>query len=461
VARELTVRRHRAAGFTLVEMIVVVLLLSIAMLGLLAVFDASTRINKNEQEVADAQGNVRYGIYQMTRVIRMAGAGGLFVTQAVLTGPDPDLPGITVDDDYDNVFGGEVVNLAGTRVPIRPGTDVIEVRGVILSPLIGFDLTSGCGGCTGAVPVTAKPVTSLAHVNDDDAQRPQFSAIDSYTAGASGANPMYVIVASNDDIHAECSDAVGGAGPRYPQPTYNVGVLEAPTSLASSGTFGNVDFADTRGREFASEDPGESGPEPTPIDNLRRAGILDDIVFFIDNTDPYHPALAQGIRRGDRFDVVTIADDVEDMQISYGVDGRYGADAIGLDNAVGRVVPVGTDDTDPNVSTQLDGDEWAPNVPDEEMYATADFQDKQPVDWTHAAGQAHCPTLHGVMISLVAKARDPDPTYRGTGGASLLGIRTMNSPPDTAIYPEPPLEPRYRRRIQTLKINLRNYSFPG
>ena len=76
-------RAHASAGgFTLIEMIVVVLLLSVAMLGILAVFDASARINKSEQDVADAQGAVRYGVYQMTRAIRMAGSGGLYVTQA-------------------------------------------------------------------------------------------------------------------------------------------------------------------------------------------------------------------------------------------------------------------------------------------------------------------------------------------------------------------------------------------
>ena len=79
---------RRDSGFTLIEMIVVTLLLAIAMLGLLAVFDASARINKNETDVADAQGAVRYGVYQMTRVIRMAGSGGLFVTQAVLNHAD-------------------------------------------------------------------------------------------------------------------------------------------------------------------------------------------------------------------------------------------------------------------------------------------------------------------------------------------------------------------------------------
>ena len=73
-ARSVT-RRASKRGFTLIEMIVVTFLLLMAMLGLLAVFDASARINKSETDVADAQGAVRYGIYQMTRVIRMAGVG--------------------------------------------------------------------------------------------------------------------------------------------------------------------------------------------------------------------------------------------------------------------------------------------------------------------------------------------------------------------------------------------------
>ena len=43
----------KEGGFTLIEMIVVVFLLAIAMLGILSVFDASARINKSEQDVAD------------------------------------------------------------------------------------------------------------------------------------------------------------------------------------------------------------------------------------------------------------------------------------------------------------------------------------------------------------------------------------------------------------------------
>src|SRR5215471_11447638 len=114
-------RLERERGYTLVEAIVVAFLLALAMLGILAVFDASARINKSETEVADAQGAVRLGVYQMSSTIRMAGAGGLYVTQAVLNHADPDLAasGITVTNSvdpnsYDNVeFGTVVTGLDG------------------------------------------------------------------------------------------------------------------------------------------------------------------------------------------------------------------------------------------------------------------------------------------------------------------------------------------------------------
>jgi hypothetical protein len=68
------------------------------------------------------------------------------------------------------------------------------------------------------------------------------------------------------------------------------------------------------------------------------------------------------------------------------------------------------------------------------------------------------------MITLVAKSHDPDLTYKAP---AALGVLTMNSPvtialpyPDTAQYPGLP-NASFRRRVQTLKINLRNYSYQG
>ena len=79
------------------------------------------------------------------------------------------------------------------------------------------------------------------------------------------------------------------------------------------------------------------------------AGVLDDFLFFIDNTDPVHPGLAQGIRRGPAFEVVRIADDVEDMQVAYGVDGWDAGNP--ADGRINRYsTPAPPDDPDPNVS---------------------------------------------------------------------------------------------------------------
>jgi prepilin-type N-terminal cleavage/methylation domain-containing protein len=453
-------RRSSERGFTLVEMIVVTLLLLIAMLGLLAVFDASARINKNETDVADAQGAVRYGIYQMTRVIRMAGAGGLFVTQAVLNSSDPGLPGIQPNARaYDNVSGMTVTDQTGTAIRVKDGTDMIEIRGVILSPLLGFDQQTGCGSCTGAQDLTVLPIVGNAligqHVNNDPTNRPQFAAIDAYTNGATSGNSMLVVVEDgNSDLHTGCSQAVVGAATRYPQPLYNVGVITAQTQLASSNTFGTVDFGGTIGPRFNAEMPSLNSPEPAAsIAKVRRAGILDDIVFFIgllpvaDDPNGDHPFLAQGIRRGDHFVVTTLAEDVEDMQVAYGVDSNG-------DNAVSRLCPVNPpDDADPNVSTVANCDEWQPNVVGEAAFTDVDFQSQNPFVPGHSGFPlaTHCPRLHGVMVSVLAKARDADPTYKGT---AAQGYKIMNS---TAV----PVTGNHRRRVQTVKINLRNYAFQG
>ena len=439
------VLRSATRGFTLIEVTVVVFLLAVAMLGIFSVFDAGARISRSEQDIADAQGAVRYGISRVTRAIRMAGAGGLPVTQAVLNHRDPQLPGIDVvnsveADSYDNVEAGtSVTPLAGPSIPVRPGTDMIEIRGVIHSPLLGFDLQTGCepcgaegcSPCRGMTPVDVVPRTANLHVNDDPASRPQFSRIDDDTSGAGPGNSrMLVLVAFHDEVHAGCTINVGGQEyPLYPQPPYNVGTISARTRLASAWTLGPVNFDDTLAQEFNPETPGENGAPPKELKAVRRAGILDDLVFFIDNTNPLHPSLAQGARRGARFDVVALADDIEDMQIAYGVD-RNGNNAI-------------------------DSDEWSPDAAGKAPYGTADFRD--PVN--------DCPRLRGVMISLVAKSHDPDPTYKASPARVVPLMNSPASPdppgyPETARYPGLPAS-YYRRRVQTLRINLRNYAYEG
>jgi len=116
-----------------------------------------------------------------------------------------------------------------------------------------------------------------------------------------------------------------------------------------------------------------------------------------------------------------------------------------------RTTGVSGSDIDPNFSTQAGGDEWFPNVTGETPPADTEFQVSSPFDPSHSGipPARHCPTLHGVMVSLLAKARDSDPTYRGP---AAQGYKLMDSTA-TAVTPG-----NYRRRVQTLKINLRNYA---
>lgn len=479
--------RASERGYTLAEMIIVTALLLIAMLGLLAVFDASARINKSETDVADAQGAVRYGIYQMTRVIRMAGAGGLYVTQAVLNAPGAGMNGITVSGGttYNNVGSGTKVRdvVTGTDIFVRPGTDMIEIRGVIQSPLLGFDHQSGCSaGCTTAgetilvLPIPGD-VTIGKLVNDDTTQRPQFAAIDAYTSSISGAaNSMFVIMSDGvTDLHVGCSDPNPLGVQRYPQSMYNVGRLLAATQLNTptgppldARVFSAAaDFTDTMARHINAELPSGGALPASPIQTAHRVGVLDDIVYFIamlpnaDDPRGLHPYLAQGIRRGDGFEVTSLADDVEDLQIAYGIDTTDAAGTGLPDNAVSRIGGTSGFDTDLNSSILATKDEWRPNVAGETVPTEVDFQsDSTLSDPTNHSGvppAAHCPRLHAVMLSLLAKAHDSDPTYKGpaASGYVLMDVPLSGGVPTTAV------PGRYRRRVQTLRINLRNYAFQG
>ncbi len=460
-------------------MIVVTLLLLIAMLGLLAVFDASARINKSETDVADAQGAVRYGIYQMTSTIRMAGAGGLFVTEAVVNAKPSGATGITVagGNSYNNVAAGTKItdSATGTDILVRPGTDMIQIRGVIRSPLLAFDHQSGCSaGCVSAgetilvLPV-AGDTTIGQVVNDDVAQRPQFSAIDAYTSSITGAaNSMFVIMADGvTDLHVGCSDPNPQGVQRYPQPLYNVGRLVAPTQLSNPGGppldarlfSAAADFTDGQAERINAELPSDGPLPPTAIQTAHRVGVLDDIIYFIGMLptaqDPQglHPYLAQGIRRGDKFEVTPLADDVEDLQVAYGVD-------LDGDNKVTRTgAPNPPYDTDTNSSITAGGDEWRPNAAGETPFTDGEFQTAPTPLGGHSGvpPAAHCPRLHAVMLSLLAKAHDSDPTYKGpaASGYVLMDVPLSAGAPITAV------PGRYRRRVQTLRINLRNYAFQG
>jgi hypothetical protein len=201
---------------------------------------------------------------------------------------------------------------------------MIQIRGHP-PPLPAFDHQSGCSaGCVSAgETILVLPVagdTTIGQVVNDDARSPRR---DRRTLGIAGRQPMFVLMTDGvTDLHVGCPIRIPGrAAP--PAAAYNVGRLVAPTRLSTPGGppldarvfSAAADFTDGQAERINAELPSDGPLPPTAIQTAHRVGVLDDIIYFIGmlptTQDPQglHPYLAQGIRRGDKFEVTPLADD--------------------------------------------------------------------------------------------------------------------------------------------------------
>jgi hypothetical protein len=121
---------HRAAGFSLVELLVSSLILVLVVLGLLAIFDFSNRVARSQTQIAGMQQVQRVAQDEMVRLVRMAGRGGLVIGAALQIRND--------------VPAGEpiLVGSSDSSTPIvREASDVVSVRGIFNSQI--YQLEAG------------------------------------------------------------------------------------------------------------------------------------------------------------------------------------------------------------------------------------------------------------------------------------------------------------------------------
>ena len=114
--------RFNHKGFTLIEMLVVIALLSIIMIGLLNLLDTSTKISVTETSLADTQENVRFAAYHIMRTARMMGSSAM-----------PFAANVGGSNRW---FSGQLIsNASGTAatpfgsVAVVAGSDVLTLRG--------------------------------------------------------------------------------------------------------------------------------------------------------------------------------------------------------------------------------------------------------------------------------------------------------------------------------------------
>lgn len=397
------VRRAPTSGFTLVEVVVSMGLFSVFTLGLLAAFDGANRINKTQLQSAEIQQSLRSAMFEIQRNVRMAGVGDLPVTQAILAA-DP-LNNAT----YNNAANYAFTDVGGVAHPVRPGTDILEIRGVIDTSLVALT-SAGCGTCVGTADAIVIPEVTRYGVRNNDAA--QFQLLES----AFSQPGQHLFVVSSQEVNA-------GPGGGFANVALMSSVALQPAN-ARAVVIGDFTHADAR--RFNGVAPyGVSSP--ISLAGNIRGGLLDDIVFFLDNSDPQHPSLAMGVLRQVNprlFEILSIATNIEDLQFAYGIDG---ADGTAPDGSISNTS-----------SPVAGGDEWVPNVKTEAAAGMAAF-----------VGPAS-PRLRSILVAVVSKAPEPDVAFRGRPGSS--GVLPLDS---AAV----PVSTRATdRKTMLLRVNLRNFN---
>jgi hypothetical protein len=495
---------------SLVIMIVVVL-------GMLEMFDRSVSLNKVQNNVSDVQQSLRYGSYQVVREARMAGAG--VVPASTSVGSVRQL-GVSIGLGSSkwgaaSKFLSNAMNVAGDLVciggscgtsgahHIRVGTDILHIRGVISNGV--YDLgtaswTPPSSGTTGTLIV--QPCTkyqSLTAAVTDPCYPNGTNDMSLFTSSSTyPKNKLFVM-----------SDVLGNVGVGL---ITNV-VVPAPSAQGYTATL-TIDIGNNATPDTAySQTLCPNGLFPTGLVSPTRGGVLDDRVYFIDDgTDtatncnsttsktvqdqvpgPCHPQLAYadwatGDASTTPFSTATvtpIADDIEDLQVAYGIDfydaiantgtlaspaptrtvsGQllsYSSDAsLSRTNlsstSMSTIVTNARSTTSPNLDPSEDTagvgyDEWVGNVANEVAVGTFDYS-------------SDLSNLKAIEITILAKGSTPDTAGRVSGTSSTpawigaFSWALMDNTSATVSQPTSGTAFPYRRRVNTVRAMFRNFS---
>ena len=405
-------RVHGEEGYTLIELAIASAVMAEVMVIVLLLFDVNTRVSRVQIELADLQQSQRVAQNTMTRIVRMAGRGGLQRNAAIV---------VTDNVPTSTAIGGQ---------DVIDETDILTVRGVFSTPIIQIDSSNPAaftfGGSAGTLQVDSlSPGIFIAQPLDDlkdmlDRNLPigmiLVSAVNDLTyavveiTGSSWSTPDINGDGTNDLRGVLNFSGVSGTG------THNASYLP----LSSTGSIfppnlTNVGFAGVieEYRYYIRDDQTLTGGQST---KLSRAQFFPgtNAVFPVIPSNPATPINPADDSNGR----VDIADNVLDLQIALAID---------LNN---------DGDIDENPAS-LDIDEWMLNDENDNLANPG---------WVNRLFQARITTL--------VRTDRPDPGYMDE---AIVGVENRDySEPAAPTNTADQRDRAHRRRTLQSVADLRN-----
>ncbi|HEX5758529.1 MAG TPA: PilW family protein [Thermoanaerobaculia bacterium] len=306
---------RRQAGFTVAELLVTLGVTVILMLGVLALFDFNNRVARVQTHLADMQQSLRVAQYDMVRLVRMAGRGGLPASEPTGLAPRHLPTGVAVEV-ADDVPAETFILPAVPSTRVLAGTDVLTVRGIVTSPLYQIDITAA--GVLLLNPDDQNPTDGTLVIRDQSPTgvpqtlQPLKDAID-----ANRPEALLLVSPLDDTIFAVVELVPAGSSVAGGQATLNFRV----SGSAEADAMGLL----SRGGRF-----------PAGM-RVAYAGILEEYRFYVreehvvaaDLASDLAPKLSRArflpgtnlVYGGDSSNAaVDVADNIMDLQVALGVD---------------------------------------------------------------------------------------------------------------------------------------------
>ena len=393
--------RPGQGGFTMIELVVALAVTTIVMLGILFLFDFNNKLTRVQSNITDMQQSLRIAQYDMVRMVRMAGRGGLNADQGIFIAPN-------VGDN------AHIIPTDANSPKVLPGTDILTVRGVFSTPILQVSIaTAGSLGLTGG---TATPNTATGGYVEICNLSPAGQVQDLSVLTGRLAHPEALVLVSpvDDQFYATVE-----LDP----------VTSSDTETDSCPTVGPSPGGIRVGFKINSPYSSLSAPDPLTrlvFQKVAYVGLLEEYRFYVregDTDSGLTPVLSrarfypntQTVYGGAEDLRQDIADGIMDLQVALGFDR----------NADGDVVE--------NFETpEGDDDEWLGNSDEDTGFGGG---------------------LKALRITTLARTNRADNQYEAP---VIETIEDHRYPLDTTDPVNSTNARKYRRRILQTVVNVRN-----